>query len=101
MFGPVIEGERVRLEPPRVVDAATFQRWFADMEVTRYLMHRNPPTLRRRGPLARPLGGRDPEGRVGGQTGKDLMKRPARRTICEVAARDWSQIEPERFRARS
>ncbi len=36
----------MRLEPPRVVDAATFQRWFADMEVTRYLMHRNPPTLR-------------------------------------------------------
>ena len=46
MFGPVIEGERVRLEPPRSEHAATFQRWFADMEVTRYLLHRHPPTLR-------------------------------------------------------
>ncbi len=46
MFGPVIEGARVRLEPPRGEDAALFQRWFADMEVTRYLLHRHPPTLR-------------------------------------------------------
>jgi ribosomal-protein-alanine N-acetyltransferase len=46
MFGPVIEGERVRLEPPRGEYAARFQRWFADMEVTRYLLHRHPPTLR-------------------------------------------------------
>ena len=46
MFGPVIEGERVRLEPPKIESAALFQRWFADMEVTRYLMHRHPPSLR-------------------------------------------------------
>ena len=46
MFGPVIEGERVRLEPPKVEHAAIFQRWLADMEVTRYLVHRHPPTLR-------------------------------------------------------
>src|SRR2546427_198760 len=46
MFGPVIEGARVRLEPPRGEDAALFQRWFADIEVTRYLLHRHPPTLR-------------------------------------------------------
>jgi RimJ/RimL family protein N-acetyltransferase len=46
MFGPVIEGERVRLEPPRGEYVALFQRWFADMEVTRYLLHRHPPTLR-------------------------------------------------------
>ena len=46
MFGPVIEGERVRLEPPRPEYAAAFQRWFADMEVTRYLRQRHPPTLR-------------------------------------------------------
>ena len=45
MFGPVIEGARVRLEPPRSDHAALFQRWFADMEVTRYLLHRHPPSL--------------------------------------------------------
>jgi RimJ/RimL family protein N-acetyltransferase len=46
MFGPVIEGERVRLEPPKVEHAGIFQRWMADMEVTQYLVHRHPPTLR-------------------------------------------------------
>ena len=46
MFGPVIEGARVRLEPPRLEDALVYQRWFADMEVTRYLRERHPPTLR-------------------------------------------------------
>jgi [ribosomal protein S5]-alanine N-acetyltransferase len=46
MFGPVIEGERVRLEPPRPEHAPMFQRWFADLEVTRFLRRRNPPTLR-------------------------------------------------------
>src|SRR5215468_3648354 len=46
MFGPIIEGERVRLEPPRAEWAPFYQRWFADMEVTRYLLVRHPPTLR-------------------------------------------------------
>jgi len=46
MFGPVIEGQRIRLEPPRREHALAYQRWFADMEVTRYLLHRNPVTLR-------------------------------------------------------
>ncbi len=46
MFGPVIEGERVRLEPPRPECSPVYQRWLADMLVTRYLMHRHPPTLR-------------------------------------------------------
>ncbi len=46
MFGPVIEGERIRLEPPRLEHAPVYQRWFADMEVTRYLVYRHPPTLR-------------------------------------------------------
>jgi hypothetical protein len=35
MYGPVIEGERVRLLPPRAEWAAVYQRWFADMDVTR------------------------------------------------------------------
>ena len=46
MLGPVIEGDRVRLEPPRLEQAPAFQRWLADMEVTRYLLHRHPLTLR-------------------------------------------------------
>jgi len=46
MFGPVIEGERVRLEPPRPEHSAVYLGWLADMEVTRYLRERHPPTLR-------------------------------------------------------
>ena len=46
MFGPVIEGARLRLEPPRPEWAPIYQRWLADSEVTRHLVHRNPPTLR-------------------------------------------------------
>jgi ribosomal-protein-alanine N-acetyltransferase len=46
MFGPVIEGDRVRLEPPKSEHAAVFQRWLGDMGVTRYLVHRHPPTVR-------------------------------------------------------
>ena len=46
MLGPVIEGRYIRLEPPRTEHAEMFQRWFADMEVTRYLLSRHPPSLR-------------------------------------------------------
>jgi [ribosomal protein S5]-alanine N-acetyltransferase len=46
MFGPVIEGERVRLEPPRPEHSAAYLGWLADLEVTRYLRDRHPPTLR-------------------------------------------------------
>src|SRR5258705_718739 len=46
MFGPVIEGERVRLEPPRPESSALFRRWFADMQVMRYFLHRHPPSQR-------------------------------------------------------
>ena len=46
MFGPVIEGVRVRLEPPRPEWSPIYQRWLADMEVTRYLIQRNPPSVR-------------------------------------------------------
>ena len=31
MFGPVIEGARVRLEPPRPEWSPIYQRWLADM----------------------------------------------------------------------
>ncbi|MCX6369515.1 MAG: hypothetical protein NTX57_22825 [Armatimonadetes bacterium] len=37
MFGPMIEGERVRLVPITVEMAPLFCTWLADAEVTRYL----------------------------------------------------------------
>ena len=45
MFGPVLTGERVRLEPPRHEDAATRCRWFADLEVTRLYTSPGVPSL--------------------------------------------------------
>ena len=46
MFGPVIEGERVRLEPPQPEQSSVYLRWLADMEVTRYLRNQHPPSVR-------------------------------------------------------
>src|SRR5436309_7929072 len=45
MFGPVLRGERVTLRPGREDDAEHFVRWFADMEVTRFLARRMAITL--------------------------------------------------------
>ncbi|MFI5460197.1 MAG: GNAT family N-acetyltransferase [Isosphaerales bacterium] len=45
MYGPVIEGELVRLRPPRADDAEAMNGWFEDLEVTRYLFIRNPPGI--------------------------------------------------------
>jgi [ribosomal protein S5]-alanine N-acetyltransferase len=47
MYGPVIAGERVRLEPPRPEYATTYIRWFADRAVTRYMLIRHPSSLRK------------------------------------------------------
>src|SRR4029077_8760936 len=44
MLGPILEGERVRLEPPRVEDFPAYERWFSGMAVTRYLLYRFPFT---------------------------------------------------------
>ena len=49
MLGPILEGERVRLEPPRPEHLQNFVRWFADPEVTRYLFRRYPPSLKQEG----------------------------------------------------
>lgn len=46
MLGPVLDGERVRLAPPRPENLEAFVRWFADPEVTRYLSRRYPPSLK-------------------------------------------------------
>jgi RimJ/RimL family protein N-acetyltransferase len=47
VLGPVIAGQRVRLEPPRREYAPTFIRWFADRAVTRYMMIRHPTSLKK------------------------------------------------------
>ena len=44
MLGPVIEGERIRMEPRRPEYLPAYVRWFADMEVTQYLLFRYPLT---------------------------------------------------------
>src|SRR5262245_23604786 len=49
MFGPVIEGARVRLEPPRAEWSPVYLKWLADREVTRYLRDRHPPSMRQEG----------------------------------------------------
>jgi [ribosomal protein S5]-alanine N-acetyltransferase len=45
MYGPVIQGKLVRLRPPKPEDAALMITWFEDMEVTRFLLVRNPPSI--------------------------------------------------------
>ena len=45
MFGPVLRDNKVTLRPGREDDAQHFVRWFADMEVTRYLARRMAITL--------------------------------------------------------
>ena len=40
MYGPVLTGTKVTLRPPDDSDAARFVAWFADLEVTRYLLRR-------------------------------------------------------------
>ncbi|HEX7262687.1 MAG TPA: GNAT family protein [Candidatus Dormibacteraeota bacterium] len=45
MYGPVIQGKLVRLRPPKPEDAEVMITWFEDMEVTRLLFVRNPPSI--------------------------------------------------------
>jgi RimJ/RimL family protein N-acetyltransferase len=45
MYGPVIQGKLLRLRPPRTDDAALIITWFEDMEVTRFLQLKTPPSL--------------------------------------------------------
>src|SRR2546430_16864926 len=45
MFGPLLRGDKVTLRPAREDDAEHFVRWFADMEVTRFLARRMAITL--------------------------------------------------------
>lgn len=45
MYGPVIQGKFVRLRPPRPEDASVMITWFEDVEVTRFLLVRHPPSI--------------------------------------------------------
>jgi diamine N-acetyltransferase len=45
MYGPVIEGKLVRLRPPKTDDAASMITWFEDLEVTRFVLLRFPPSV--------------------------------------------------------
>jgi RimJ/RimL family protein N-acetyltransferase len=45
MYGPVLQGKLVRLRPPRPEDAAVMMGWFEDLEATRFLALRNPPSI--------------------------------------------------------
>src|SRR2546430_2365136 len=45
MYGPVIQGKLVRLRPPRAEDAEVMITWFDDLEVTRFIMRRHPPSI--------------------------------------------------------
>jgi RimJ/RimL family protein N-acetyltransferase len=46
MFGPVLRGELVSLEPPRPEYLETYRNWFSDMEITRNLLRRFTPSPR-------------------------------------------------------
>ena len=45
MYGPVIQGKLVRLRPPKPEDAEVMTTWFEDLETTRFLGLRNPPSI--------------------------------------------------------
>jgi RimJ/RimL family protein N-acetyltransferase len=45
MNGPIIQGKLVTLRPPRPDDAPVMITWFEDMEVTRFLSLRHPPSI--------------------------------------------------------
>jgi RimJ/RimL family protein N-acetyltransferase len=45
MYGPEIQGKLVRLRPPHAEEVTQISTWFDDMEVTRFLKLRFPPSL--------------------------------------------------------
>jgi diamine N-acetyltransferase len=56
MFGPLLRGEKVTLRPARENDAEHFVRWFADMEVTRFLATRMAITLQQEQEFLKKIG---------------------------------------------
>ncbi len=45
MYGPILQGKVVCLRPPKSEDAAAMAAWFEDLEVTRFIKLRNPPSV--------------------------------------------------------
>lgn len=45
MLGPILRGDKLSLEPATADDLPLFCAWFANLEVTRYLIMRFPPSL--------------------------------------------------------
>jgi RimJ/RimL family protein N-acetyltransferase len=45
MYGPVIQGSLVRLRPPKPEDAEPMIAWFEDLEATRFILLRFPPSI--------------------------------------------------------
>jgi ribosomal-protein-alanine N-acetyltransferase len=45
MYGPVLQGKLVRLRPPKPEDAPLMISWFQDLEVTRFMALRFPPSI--------------------------------------------------------
>ncbi len=45
MYGPILDGKLVRLRPPQMEEADAMASWFEDLEVTRFIKVRNPPSL--------------------------------------------------------
>jgi UDP-4-amino-4,6-dideoxy-N-acetyl-beta-L-altrosamine N-acetyltransferase len=44
MLGPTLRGDLITLQPAEVADLDTFRRWFADLEITRFLLARFVPS---------------------------------------------------------
>ena len=77
MYGPVLEGKVVSLRPPVPDEVPGMARWFEDLEVTRFLKLRHPPTVEAEKEFIEQVG-RDPntiwwavehDGRLVGGTG--------------------------------
>jgi [ribosomal protein S5]-alanine N-acetyltransferase len=45
MYGPVIRGKLLVLRPPKPDEAAVMATWFEDLEVTRFIKLRHPPSV--------------------------------------------------------
>jgi RimJ/RimL family protein N-acetyltransferase len=56
MFGPLLKGDKVTLRPAREHDAEHFVRWFADMEITRFLSRRMAITLQQEQEFLKKIG---------------------------------------------
>src|SRR2546426_11341442 len=99
MFGPLLKGAHVTLRPGREEDADHFVRWFADMEVTRYLNHPMAVALYQEQEFLKKIGESqddvwgmiDAQGKAGGATGVPrlnwLGRHPRDRTM--IGEKDW------------